>query len=136
MVCPYCGNSTSVINSRHQRRLNQVWRRRQCVACQNVFTTIEAAELSVIFMIETNKQLQPFQREKLLVSIYECCRHRQDAINAAPALTATVISKLPKKLDQATILREDLINTTLNVLKNFDHAAYVQYQAYHPLTYS
>lgn len=84
-------------------------------------------------LVDDNGLYEPFQREKLLLSIYDSLRHRKGPVGAATALTATVISKLLGSVDNATLTRSQIVKVTAAVLKNFDHAAYVQYTAFHPV---
>jgi transcriptional regulator NrdR family protein len=135
MVCVYCSAETNVINSRHQKRTNSVWRRRQCTACKAVFTSIEknVYENSLSFKHD-KKSIAPFMRDILFVSIYDACRHRHDAISDATALTDTILGEMQhSQSTQGIIERNDLIQTASNVLRRFDTAAYVHYQAYHRL---
>lgn len=133
MVCIYCGHDTKVNNSRLQKRSNSVWRRRKCLNCQNVFSTIEAPDLAQGLRIEpSDGNLTPFVRAILLTSIYEVCKHRNNPADAADALTATVISNLLRK-KEAVIDRTTLVTEVMSVSKRFDKAAAVQYSAYHPL---
>lgn len=134
MVCIYCRGKTGVINSRSQKKTNQKWRRRRCQTCLAIFTSVETADLSTSLVYKRDpKHTEPFQRDKLFVSIYEACKHRKDAQRASTALTATVLGKLLTAVDQASIERQHVISVTTEVLKHFDKAAAVQYQAYHPL---
>jgi len=114
-------------------RSNQVWRRRHCLGCDNIFTTIESSDLTTSLLVRRNTGFEPFQRDKLLLSIYECLRHRKDAITAATGLAATIVSKLLPLISEASLTREQIISISTEVLKNFDHAAYIQYQAFHPV---
>jgi len=134
MVCIYCGSDTKVTNSRHQKRRNQVWRRRRCLACGNIFSTLEVADLSQALMVDKNGRLEPFQREKLLLSVYESLRHRKDAVEAASALTQTIIGQLLIQISNASLDRNIITEITAVALDRFDHAAGVQYTAFHPLT--
>lgn len=133
MVCIYCGNKTEVVNSRPQKRANQIWRRRHCFECGNVFTTIESVDLSLSLLVQYPGSLEPFLRDKLLLSMYDCLRHRKDPVNDATALTATVLHKLLDSVASPKLTRSQIVTTVTSVLKNFDHAAHVQYAAFHPL---
>src|SRR5437868_3487113 len=95
MVCIYCGGQTKVINSRHQRRSNQNWRRRECFICKAVFSTDELVNLErSVSVRQPNGALQPFRRDNLFISIYLSCGHRKNAAIDATGLCATVITKL------------------------------------------
>ena len=135
MVCVYCSGPTKVTNSRPQKRRMQTWRRRHCQHCGAIFTTNEAVDLSgsiVVRPVEPHKALQtPFSRDKLFVSILRAVGHRGQPLEDANALTATVIAKILHSTDQAAINPQHIITITLQVLKNFDNAAAVQYKAYH-----
>jgi transcriptional regulator NrdR family protein len=135
MVCVYCGHKTQVTNSRSQKRLQAVWRRRQCLNCDAIFTTQEQADLgsSVGFL---NKQgvVEPFNRQTLFLSLYDSLRHRSTAQQDATALTATVISKLLPLIEQAQLDRTTVVKTAAPVLKRFDSVAAVSYGAFHPIS--
>ena len=134
MVCLYCCKDSQVINSRYQKRPNQVWRRRRCLNCSAVWSTLEISDYSLAVSVEgANNAFQPFDRDKLFLSIYESCKHRQTALKDATALTETVLSKLIPKLTHASLPREVIIIVVSTVLKNFDRPAAVHYAAYHPL---
>jgi transcriptional repressor NrdR len=133
MVCIYCTGKTEVVNSRPQKRANQIWRRRHCFDCGNIFTTIEGVNLSSSLLVQNPGSLEPFLRDKLLLSMYDCLRHRKNPVNDATALTATVLHKLLGSVASPTLTRAQIVNTVASVLKNFDHAAHVQYMAFHPL---
>lgn len=133
MVCIYCGSSTQVTNSRHTGRNNQVWRRRRCKACQAVFTTHEATDLDNSLVVRKNGHLEAFHKNKLLISIYESCRHRETALSDAESLIDTVIQKLMrnKPVEEATIPLESITKTTRDVLRRFDTVAATYYGAYY-----
>ena len=132
MVCIYCHGETRVINSRPQKRLNRVWRRRTCYVCGVTFTSVEAVDLSGSVTVRHLKALQPFQRDKLLMSIYDSLKHRKTALSDATGLTDTVISKLYPLMQQAVLQKIDIIQTTTLVLQRFDKPAATYYQAFHP----
>jgi|SRR3989344_8181370 len=133
MVCIYCSGLTRVTNSRPQKRVNQIWRRRVCLNCANIFSSTEVVDLTGTVVVKSKSDLEPFSRDKLLLSIYSACGHRKDAVTASSALTATVISKLMPMINSATLNRDDVVRVVTEVLKRFDKAASVQYKAYHPL---
>ena len=66
MHCPFCGaNDTKVIDSRLVAEGQQVRRRRECLACQERFTTFETAELVMPRLIKSDGTRQPFDEDKL-----------------------------------------------------------------------
>lgn len=132
MVCLQCGSKTKVTNSRHQRRSNQVWRRRLCPNCGALFTTEEQADYGAVWaVLDKNLALTAFSRDKLLLSLYESCRHRSEALDDARALTDTVISKLGSQVTDGVLEARAIARTAQVALNRFDHAASVAYQAFH-----
>lgn len=75
----------------------------------------------------------PFQRDALLLSLYEACRHRPAAIADATALTETVISKLVSGtyIKDGIVRRQDIVEVCKTTLAAFDEAASVHYSAFH-----
>jgi transcriptional regulator NrdR family protein len=134
MVCLYCSSPTQVKNSRLQKRANQVWRRRQCIACGSNFTTHEIAEYGSTIMVKRSpRELNPFSRDLLFVSIFESCKHRKTALADASALTLTIIGELVKIVEDGSLERDTVVAIATTVLERFDAAAGTMYAAYHPL---
>jgi transcriptional repressor NrdR len=131
MVCIYCGHGTQVTNSRLNKKLNRIWRRRSCAACGNVFSTYEQADRAKAWRIQDGNKLAEFQRDRLLISLYKSLGHRPTAVADAAALTDTVVSLLAKKPEGVMAVQE-LTGTTYDVLKRFDGAAATHYAAFHP----
>ena len=132
MVCIHCSSETQVINSRHQKKLNQVWRRRSCNS-GHVFTTIEKADFSAVWRIkQANGRLSPFLRDKLFLSLLRSLGHRKTAVTDAGALADTITSRLAAPNNDGIIPVQQIITNTQVVLNRFDKAASVHYQAFHP----
>ena len=132
MVCVYCSHETKVTNSRLQKKPNQVWRRRQCLHCGAIFSTIEAVNTGQALRFQDKKQFEPFSRDKLFLSLHDSLKHRKTALSDATALTETVMSKLLPHIQHATIDRTVVIELTATVLNNFDKPAATSYRAFHP----
>src|SRR6185437_9888562 len=104
MVCLNCGAKTHVINSRLQKRSNKTWRRRQCLVCQAVFTTEETANYGAAWLVQASDgSLMPFWRDKLMLSLYQACEHRQTALKDASELADTIIKKLASQIENGRL---------------------------------
>lgn len=131
MVCIYCGGSTQVTNSRVQKRNNAVWRRRVCLQCAQLFTTLEQADLASSIRIVSANELLPFSRDKLLLDVYDACKHRPKAIDDAQALVRTILADIMAALgEDGTISLAAFHGCVLTVLGHFDAAAATIYRAY------
>jgi transcriptional repressor NrdR len=134
MVCIYCGGRTQVTNSRPQKRLNRTWRRRECLQCDALFSTSEAADYENSIVVRKSGSIQaPFSRDKLFASVLKCVGHRQTAVTDAGALTDTIIARLLASTTQAVVSHTQIVSIAHEVLKNFDTPAAVQYMAYHQM---
>lgn len=131
MVCVHCGGKTGVINSRLQKRPNRVWRRRQCQVCAAVFSTLEGTRHELTWLVRRDGRLLPFDRDKLFLSLYKSCEHRQAAVHDARELAETIIAKLPAYVAEGTLNSQDIGHVAQVALNRFDRAASVHYQAFH-----
>jgi transcriptional repressor NrdR len=132
MVCTYCGGKTEVVNSRHQKRANQVWRRRHCLNCSATFSTHEQATYDTVWRVQTrNATLEPFHKQKLFIELYKACEHRPTALDDATALTDTIVGLLRKHATHGLLESNDIALTSHEVLRHFDKAAAVYYEARH-----
>jgi transcriptional repressor NrdR len=66
MHCPFCNfEDTKVIDSRLAGEGRQVRRRRQCLKCEERFTTFESPELVLPYVIKRDDRREPFDQNKL-----------------------------------------------------------------------
>lgn len=131
MVCIYCGGKTGVVNSRAQKRNNQVWRRRRCVACGAVFTSHETIDLSSALVVDSGRPT-PFISDMLFTEVLLALQDRQDCYLAAREVTSTVIRELLKLPEKPRIDSKQISQATAQVLKHLDKRAHLRYLAEHP----
>jgi transcriptional regulator NrdR family protein len=136
MVCYICGGDTQVTNSRHQRRTNHVWRRRACVLCDAVFTTIESIDYTKSLSVRSAnaRDLEPLSRDILLLSLHKSLGHRPTALSDAGGLCATIIAKLTSQAVDGIIETSAIAQTALVALSRFDKLAAQHYQAFHAVS--
>lgn len=127
MYCPFCNaDDTKVIDSRLVGEGFQVRRRRQCVECNERFTTFEVAELIMPNVIKSNKVREPFNEDKLRNGMKRALEKRpvsfddiEDAITRIKSkLRATGEREVPAKLIGDYVIEE---------LKNLDKIAYIRF---------
>lgn len=134
MVCIQCEGPTRVFNTRLKKRVNQVWRRRECEQCGLVFTSLEEIDYKTSLSVrDADGRLRPFSRDKLLLSLHKSLQHRPTALPDASALTDTVIARLLSQTQHSAVNDQSIIATAYLVLARFDAAASVHYQAYHKM---
>ena len=127
MHCPFCSDiDTKVIDSRLVGEGNQVRRRRECVTCEERFTTFESAELLMPRLIKQNGNREPFNEDKLRSGFLKALEKRpvslelvENSINHIKhELRATGEREVPSKLVGEKVMGE---------LKNLDEVAYVRF---------
>src|SRR3954470_4361969 len=112
MVCIYCGNDTQVINSRLQKRNNQIWRRRKCTVCQAVFTSLEGADLTSGLRVEQNGALRPFLTDYLFTEVLFAIQDQKNLYIDAREVTNTVIQQLLKSPSSPIFTPKEISKTT------------------------
>ena len=77
MKCPICGYTESkVIDSRPSEEGSSIRRRRECLSCQNRFTTYEKIETLPLLVVKKDKTRELFDKNKLLSGIIKACHKR------------------------------------------------------------
>jgi transcriptional repressor NrdR len=127
MHCPFCGKQdTKVIDSRLASEGAQVRRRRECLDCNERFTTFESAELVMPRIIKSNNAREPFDEEKLIAGMTRALEKRpvmSDAVDGA-------ISRLQHRLrasGEREIPARQLGDWVMNELRELDEVAYVRF---------
>lgn len=127
MHCPFCNAvDTKVIDSRLVGDGSQVRRRRQCLECNERFTTFEVAELLMPRIIKSNDTRVPFDEEKLRRGMLKALEKRpvssddiELAINHIKSqIRATGEREVPAKL---------IGNLVMDALKKLDKVAYIRF---------
>lgn len=143
MKCPFCESAskqtgkqskTDVINSRKGKDGEEVWRRRQCLVCQEVFTTTERFSYDSLFVVKRNLSRKRFVYEKLLASILNAIsagkgRDQGDDAMLAKRLTHESIQKL-FSLKSKYISTKDIMRATHAVLEKQDAFFALRYMMY------
>ncbi len=78
-----------------------------------------------------NNHLEPFSRDKLLISIFDSIKHRNAPQNEADGLCDTVVADLISSLSGTVIKKRLIKQVCLSVLQPFDSTAGTYYQAYY-----
>jgi len=127
MHCPFCSAvDTKVIDSRLVGEGVQVRRRRQCLVCNERFTTFEVAELVLPRVIKSNDIREPFNEDKLRGGFLKALEKRpvnsddvEMAINHIKSqLRATGEREVPSKM---------IGNLVMDALKKLDKVAYIRF---------
>lgn len=109
-----------------------MWRRRSCPN-NHVFTTLEATEISTVWIVSDHMgRYKPFERDQLFISLYNSLEHRKTALSDAGALAATIMQHLAPTVINGRIAADEIRQAAQAVLDRFDTAASTHYRAFHP----
>lgn len=127
MYCPFCNaEDTKVIDSRLVGEGYQVRRRRQCVECNERFTTFEVAELIMPNVIKSNKVREPFNEEKLRNGIKRALEKRPVSFDAIEDAITRIKSKL-RATGEREVPAKLIGDYVIDELKNLDKIAYIRF---------
>lgn len=82
-------------------------------------------------MVQRSGDLLPFDRDELLLSVIECCKHRNDPLRDAKGLTDTITALVVSEAKDGLITVSQITRYALQVLKNFDTDSATIYGVYH-----
>ncbi|EGQ7881023.1 transcriptional regulator NrdR [Vibrio cholerae] len=127
MHCPFCSeNDTKVIDSRLVADGHQVRRRRQCLACNERFTTFESAELVMPRVIKSNGNREPFDEEKMIGGLQRALEKRPVSSDAIELAISTIKSKL-RATGEREVPSKLIGNLVMEQLKVLDKVAYIRF---------
>lgn len=127
MRCPKCGSiEDKVIDSRASKDGLSIRRRRECVVCENRFTTYEEIERADIRVIKRDGRGEPFDRHKLLAGIRKACEKRPVSLEALENAAEQIIHELetqhPREVPSSLVGSK-----VMEKLHALDAVAYVRY---------
>ncbi len=127
MHCPFCSeNDTKVIDSRLVADGHQVRRRRQCLACNERFTTFETAELVMPRVIKSNGNRESFDEEKMIGGLQRALEKRPVSADAIELAISTIKSKL-RATGEREVPSKLIGNLVMEQLKVLDKVAYIRF---------
>lgn len=127
MRCPRCGHpDDKVIDSRPTDDGISIRRRRECMSCQERFTTYERIENMPLMVIKKDGSRQPFDRNKLINGILKSCEKRPVSIQQITKIVDTIERQQENSLRREVSTRE-LGERVLQQLRDVDEVAYIRF---------
>jgi len=127
MHCPFCSApDTRVVDSRLANDGDQVRRRRECVSCNERFTTYESAELNMPRIVKQDGSRMPFKEEKLIAGVMR-------ALEKRPVNTEQIDAALNRIKHQLLAAGEREVNSAvignlvMEELLALDQVAYIRF---------
>ena len=127
MYCPFCkAHETKVIDSRLVAEGEQVKRRRECLSCQERFTSFEVAELVMPRIIKNSGNRQPFDEDKLRAGLLRAIEKRPVSIEDVESSITRIKHQL-RAIGEREIPSEKLGEAVMAELRKLDEVAYVRF---------
>ncbi len=127
MHCPFCGaTDTKVIDSRLVSEGNNVRRRRECITCEERFTTYESAELVMPRIIKAGGIREPFNEDKLLAGLTKALEKRPVSIEKVEEAITRIKANL-RATGEREIQSRDVGEQVMTELRDLDEVAFVRF---------
>lgn len=127
MHCPFCSHEeTKVIDSRLAGEGRQIRRRRQCLDCNERFTTFESAELVMPRLIKSDNSRQPFDESKLRNSMIRSLEKRPVPADDFEQAIGRLIHKL-RTMGEREVPSRLIGEMVMEELRELDEIAYVRF---------
>lgn len=127
MYCPFCSHEeTKVIDSRLAADGRQIRRRRQCLDCNERFTTFETAELVMPRLIKSDSSRQPFDENKLRNSMIRALEKRPVAADEFEQAIGRLVHKL-RTMGEREVPSRLVGDLVMDELRKLDEVAYVRF---------
>jgi len=127
MKCPFCGNiEDRVIDSRTSKEGDVIRRRRECLKCEQRFTSYERVEDPFPLVIKKDGSREFFDSHKILSGLKKACEKRPISITRLEEIEKNIEKKLIgmgiKEIHSSWIGEE-----IMSSLKEIDKVAYVRF---------
>lgn len=127
MRCPQCGNEEDkVVDSRTVRDGRAVRRRRECLICQNRFTTYEAVETRPVLVVKRSGDRTSYHRSKVIVGVTKACEKRPVSLEEIEMIVDRVEERLASS-GRREVPSETIGHFVLDELRQVDEVAYIRF---------
>lgn len=127
MKCPYCNYPESkVVDSRATEENSSIRRRRECLSCNERFTTYERLEEVPLTVIKKDGRAEFFDRNKLLTGLLKACEKRSIPRKDLEDLVRDVERELRNRME-TEVESERVGEMVMERLKDLDEVAYVRF---------
>ncbi|MCD1147184.1 transcriptional regulator NrdR [Peptoniphilus sp. KCTC 25270] len=127
MRCPYCDYLESkVLDSRPTDEGASIRRRRECIRCNQRFTTYERVEDLPLMVKKKSGGSQVFDRNKILNGLIKSCEKRPVSLQQMEEIVDDIEKALRNKMVRETT-SEEIGEMIMARLKDVDEVAYVRF---------
>ena len=133
MRCPFCSSSQiAVTNSRPTMENSQIWRRRKCLDCNELFTTHEVIDLTHLVIIKRSGKKEKYSRVKLYSGIYNA------TVSSRPTERQKLVERITRSVEKQILYlkkkeidSKDIGEIVLNTLQKLSPGAFLAFLTYY-----
>ncbi|WP_297833594.1 transcriptional regulator NrdR [Thermomonas sp.] len=127
MHCPFCQHAdTRVIDSRVSEDGATIRRRRECEACGERFSTLEAVELKLPAIVKSDDRREAFDARKLRVGFDRALQKRPVSEEQIEAAVRAVVHQL-RMTGEREVAARRVGEFVMAELRKLDHVGYVRF---------
>ncbi len=126
MKCPKCNYPDSKVVDSRPTDDGSIRRRRECLSCQNRFTTYEVFETTPIVVIKKDGSRQTFDRNKIINGLIKSCEKRPVTLKQIEDIAASVEVAISNSMKKEISSRE-VGEMIMERLRDVDDVAYVRF---------
>ena len=127
MRCPFCqADNTRVIDSREVDGGESIRRRRECLACEGRFNTLELVQLKLPAVIKSDESRETFSEEKLRNGMGQALQKRPVSAQQLEQAVANILKAL-RASGEREIPSIRIGELVMHELRKLDQVAYVRF---------
>ena len=127
MKCPRCGSEDDkVVDSRAVRDGRAVRRRRECLHCEERYTTYEAVETQPVLVVKRSGERMAYHREKVILGVTKACEKRPVSLEQIEIIVDRVERNLARA-GRREVPSETIGLYVMEQLRDVDEVAYVRF---------
>jgi transcriptional repressor NrdR len=127
MHCPFCGHEETKVNdSRLAGEGRQIRRRRECLKCEERFTTFETAELVMPQVIKGDRGREAFDEHKLRAGMNKALEKRPVSQEQIDEALSRIVHKV-RNLGDREVSSRAVGELVMEELRHLDEVAYVRF---------
>ncbi len=128
MRCPYCGQwESKVLETRLVEDGFSIRRRRECLGCQQRFTTFEKRDDLPLVVVKKDGSREPFNEHKILEGLLRACEKRPISLERLEAIAAEIERSLQDDSLRREVATAQIGEMVMEKLKEIDQVAYVRF---------
>jgi transcriptional repressor NrdR len=129
MHCPFCGHEdTRVVDSRLANEGDQVRRRRECMACNERFSTYEYAVFNMPPVIKSDGEKQAFNEHKLRAGLIRATQKRPVDSKSIDRAVIEIQKRILKRENPTDDVTSSLVGEfVMEELRKLDDVAYIRF---------